>query len=108
MPARQIESEKYLERKLVKKVKEVGGMAIKLIPTFLNGIPDRMCLFPGGKIIFVEMKTTGQKPRKLQTHVHKRLTRLGFVVLVIDTSEGIENLIQWFQNGSELKNKVEC
>ena len=102
-----IESEKVLEPKLVKAVKAEGGWAIKLLATFVTGIPDRMCLFPGGRIVFVEMKTTGQKPRKIQRYVHRKLVRLGFIVLVIDSTPGIENLIQWSRNGCKLETKVE-
>ena len=52
-----------------------------------------MCLFPGGIIIFVELKTTGEKPRKIQLAVHKKLRELGFRVEVIDTIEDVENLV---------------
>ena len=88
-----IESEKLLERKLREKVTKVGGWSIKLLSTHLTGLPDRLCLFPGGKIVFVEVKTTGQKTRKIQQKVHEKLRGLGFVVEVISTSKHIEELI---------------
>ena len=52
-----------------------------------------MCLFPGGKIIFVELKTTGQKPRKSQLLVHNQLRKLGFKVFVIDTTKQVIELV---------------
>lgn len=55
-----VDSEKVVERKLVELVKINGGMCIKLLCDQLIGLPDRMCLFPGHKIVFVELKTTGE------------------------------------------------
>lgn len=88
-----IESEKLIERKLVELCKLNNGLCIKLLSNFFIGLPDRMCLFPGGKIIFVELKTTSQKPRKSQILVHNQLQKLGFKVFVVDTTEQIIELI---------------
>lgn len=88
-----IDSEKDVERRLVELVKINNGMCIKLLCDQLTGLPDRMCLFPGHKIIFVELKTTGQKPRRIQVYVHNKLRALGFRVEVIDTIKGVEDFI---------------
>lgn len=88
-----IDSEKVVERKLVELVKINGGMCIKLLCDQLIGLPDRMCLFPGHKIVFVELKTTGQKPKRIQTYIHNKLRTLGFRVEVIDTVESVVNFI---------------
>lgn len=88
-----LESEKVIERKLVERVKKAGGLCIKLLTSQYIGLPDRLCLFPNGKIVFVELKSTGQKPRKIQVFVHNKLRDLGFQVEVIDSIEGVENLV---------------
>lgn len=88
-----IDSEKVVECKLVELVKINGGMCIKLLCDQLIGLPDRMCLFPGHKIVFVELKTTGQKPKRIQTYMHNKLRTLGFRVEVIDTVESVVNFI---------------
>lgn len=88
-----IESEKLLERKLRQKVDQLGGWSIKLLATHTIGLPDRLCLFPGGKLVFVELKTTGKRTRKIQQKVHERIRSMGFRVEVIDTSEQIEKVI---------------
>lgn len=87
------ESEKLLERKLVKNIKDVGGWCLKLPAIHHAGIPDRLCLFPGGEVVFVEVKTTNEKPKKLQLAIHRKLRKLGFTVLVIDKSTQIEDLV---------------
>lgn len=89
----EITSEKVIERKLVELVKLNGGMCIKLLCDQLIGLPDRMCLFPGHKIVFVELKTTGQKPKRIQAYMHNKLRALGFRVEVIDTVESVINFV---------------
>ena len=88
------ESEKVIERKLVEAVKANGGMCIKLLCDNLLGLPDRMVLMPHSKIAFVELKTTGQKPRRIQVFMHNKLRNLGFRVEVIDTVEGVNNFVE--------------
>lgn len=89
----EITSEKVIERKLVELVKLNGGMCIKLLCDQLIGLPDRMCLFPGHKIVFVELKTTGRKPKRIQAYMHNKLRALGFRVEVIDTVESVINFV---------------
>lgn len=88
-----IESEKTLEKKLGTKVKELGGWSLKFTSTFISGLPDRIVLMPGGRIFFAEIKTTKQKPRKIQLLMHRKLQALGFKVYVIDTTEQINEIL---------------
>lgn len=83
-------SEKVFERTLSKYVDDTGGMAVKLLSQFLRGLPDRMFLLKGGRVLFVEFKSTGKKPTKIQEYVHKRIQALGFPVLVVDSVEAYE------------------
>lgn len=89
---KKIESEKVLERKLAREVEKAGGWSLKMLSTHLTGLPDRVCLMPGGKTFFVEVKTTGEKPTKIQLHQHRKLKRLGFEVYVVDNSQDINEL----------------
>ena len=91
---KQIDSEKLVERKLVELVKINNGMCIKLLCDQLIGLPDRLCLFPNHKMAFVETKTTGQKPRRIQAYMHKNLRALGFRVEVIDSVEDVINFVE--------------
>lgn len=92
-----IESEKDLERKLNQGVKKLLGLSFKFIPSLVAGIPDRICLLPGGRIFFAEIKTTKQKPNRLQKYWHLKLRKLGFRVEVIDTSEQIEKILKEYE-----------
>ena len=88
------ESEKILEARLVREIEARGGMALKYTSQFHRGIPDRICLIPPGILTFVELKSTGQKPTKLQEHAMEKLTILGFDCLVIDTTEKLEEYLE--------------
>lgn len=57
------------------------------------GLPDRLCLMPGSKIAFIELKTTGEKPRRIQEYMHEKIRNLGFDVFVIDTVEEVKTLV---------------
>lgn len=80
-------SEKYLERKLVKAVESVGGMCIKIHNPYYRGLPDRLVIMPDGDTVWVELKTKGKKPTKLQELAHEELRKREQVVYVIDSAE---------------------
>ncbi|QEH70992.1 VRR-NUC domain-containing protein [Cellulosilyticum sp. WCF-2] len=84
--------ERDIEKKLVSEVTKRGGMVIK--QNGLDGIPDRLILAPLGLCAFVELKAPGKKPRKLQSHRKKQIETLGFDVYVVDSVEGIQELIR--------------
>lgn len=88
------ESEKTLEARLVREIEARGGMALKYTSQFHRGIPDRICLLPGGLCVFVELKSTGKKPTKLQVHAMQKLRELGHYAIVIDSTEGLGDFLE--------------
>lgn len=50
------ELEKDLEKKLRKKVESYGGRFVKFVSPSSAGVPDRIAMLPGGRVVFVEMK----------------------------------------------------
>lgn len=85
--------EKVIEQKLVAEVKKAGGICPKWVAPGFDGVPDRIAMFPGGKIAFVEVKAPGEKPRPLQRARHELLRKLGFRVYVLDEIEKIGGII---------------
>lgn len=79
--------EKEVEQALIREIRKKGGMCLKLVCPGWDGAPDRLCLWPGGKIAFAELKAPGRKPRPLQVRRAEQLKRLGFEVAVIDSTE---------------------
>lgn len=92
-------SEKDLERTFSKKLNQTKKVwVIKLLSTFIKGLPDRMILCQGGYVGFAEIKTTGKKPTKIQTYIHEKLRALGFKVFVIDDLESRDSAVSFFLN----------
>jgi len=73
-----LESEKVIEKRLRIETEKVGGVCYKLSAQHNMGIPDRMCLLPGGHIFFAELKSTGKKPTKIQDYMHRLFRKLGW------------------------------
>lgn len=85
--------EKLTEQKLVRVVKAAGGIAVKFVSPGFDGMPDRLVLLPGGKMVFVEVKAMGCKPCPLQIRRHVMLRALGFVVFVLDDERQIGGIL---------------
>ena len=79
--------ERDIERALITAVRKTGGLCLKFVSPGWDGAPDRICLWPGGKIKFVELKKPGAKPRPLQVKRMEQLRKLGFDVAVVDSLE---------------------
>lgn len=87
-------SEKAIESYLTESVKEIGGVCLKYSNPNMVGYPDRVCLMPHGGIMWVELKSKGQKPTKLQVLRHEQLAKLGHLVSVIDSKAGVDEIMQ--------------
>ena len=81
--------EKQIERHLTAAVKARGGSCPKWVSPGFDGVPDRILMFPGGRIAFAELKAPGKTLRPLQRRRKLQLEQLGFRVYVIDSPEQI-------------------
>lgn len=75
--------ERDIEAKLRKRVKLYGGRCLKWVSPGESGVPDRIVLLPGGRVIFVETKKKGGTLSKLQNFWGRTLRDLGFEVWVV-------------------------
>ena len=57
------------------------------------GVPDRIILV-ARKVVFVETKAPGEKPRPLQRYVIGKLIAAGYDTRVIDTKEKVDRFIE--------------
>ena len=89
--------EKNIEQFFRNEVRKNGGLAIKFTSPGFDGMPDRIVLFPGGKIAFVELKAPGKRPKQIQAARHSLLRELGFLVFVIDSKEQAQEVINAVQ-----------
>jgi hypothetical protein len=94
--------ERDVEAYLVKRVRELGGECRKVQWVGRVGAPDRLVMLPGyddwdptrgASAIWVELKAPGQKPRPNQLREHERMRAMGQRVEVIDSIEGVDDLL---------------
>jgi hypothetical protein len=90
-----MESEKNTEKYLRNHITELGGVFIKMRP-IENGYPDRLCILPGPRYFFVEVKSESKEPEPLQLIVHDELRELGCHVYVVHTKSEVDHVLQKF------------
>lgn len=93
--------ESEIENYLVARVKALGGEVRKVKWIGRRGAPDRLVMLPirGGwarmlpRTIWVELKAPGKKVEAHQLREHRRMQAMGQRVFVIDTLEGVDELL---------------
>lgn len=103
--------ERDIEKYLVDRVKALGGEVRKVQWIGRVGAPDRLVMLPGGRVrmsshsfldtlmpspplsTWVELKAPGEKPRTSQLREHARMRAMGQHVVVIDSIEGVDELL---------------
>lgn len=75
--------ERTVEKAVCSYVKKCGGKAYKWVSPGETGVPDRLCIFPGGVVVFVELKRPGVKDGRSvrQKKVQNKLIALGCNVM---------------------------
>lgn len=86
-------SEKIIERYLVDEIRRKKMVCLKYSNPNMVGYPDRVILLPQGRVIWVELKSKGRKPSKPQLIRMAELAKMGHDVRVIDSREGVVELI---------------
>ena len=86
--------ERDIERYLVAQTAAHGGECRKVKWIGRNGAPDRLVMLPDRPAIWVELKATGKKPEAHQTREHMRMRAMGQTVVVIDSVDGVDNLLR--------------
>lgn len=84
--------EKQIEKYLVDKVKELGGIAYKFTSPARRGVPDRICVLQH-VVAFVEVKCEKGVLSALQKAEIQRLRSLHANVFVVWSKEDIDNLL---------------
>ena len=88
------ESEKRLESNLKKGIEKLGGKCLKFHSQYDTSWPDRVIIAPKGLCYWVEMKSTGDKPSKLQEVNLRKLRQLGHKAFVIDNSTDLNKFLE--------------
>lgn len=100
MPRRHCEPESKIEKWLNEQVRKLGGKSYKFTSPGSPGVPDRIYLFPGGKIYFVELKRIIGKLSGAQVWQREQFQQMGVNVKVIYGMEQAKKFVE------ELKHEI--
>lgn len=87
-------SEKAIERYLVDMAKQNGLLCLKYSNANMVGYPDRLLVLPDGQVAWVELKSKGRKPTKIQQLRMAELSGMGHPVIVIDNKADVDELFK--------------
>ena len=87
-------SEKSIEKYLIEQAEANGLLCLKYSNPNMVGYPDRLLVLPGGSVVWVELKSKGRKPTKIQQIRIAELIGMGHLVKVIDNKADIDELIK--------------
>lgn len=93
--------ERDIEAYLVKRCKEIGALCDKFTSPSRRSVPDRLITF-GGRVLFVELKATGEKPTEAQVRDHERRRAAGAEVVWTDSKKGCDSLLHSLQRGEKV------
>ena len=85
--------EKDVESYLSKKLSNLGLHCYKVLPDNRIGMPDRLVTLPGGRCVWVELKTDNGKLSVVQQLRHTELKKAGQTVEVIWSREDADRFV---------------
>ena len=87
-----MQNEKKIEQRLVKKVKEKGGLCLKWVSPSTTGVPDRLVIYKG-RIIPVELKDPKGKLSARQEFMFLTLLNQGVVTHVLASEQEVDEFV---------------
>lgn len=90
--------ERAVEQYLSEGVKALGGRSYKFVSPGQAGVPDRLVVWPGGAVEFVELKAEGGRLSKTQERQLWHLLKLGASAEVVTGRQGVR---AWLEKRAE-------
>lgn len=85
--------ERDIEKYLVRRVAEHGGVAYKFVSPGRVGVADRIVVLPGGVVWFVELKSVKGRLSPLQHVFAADMARLGMNYIVVRSKGEVDGFI---------------
>lgn len=82
--------ERTVEKHLKRKVESLGGLCLKWTSPGIRGVPDRIIIWPGGRVHFAELKAPGKKLSPAQARFARLLTAKRCEVLCLASKEDVD------------------
>ena len=86
--------ESMIEAKLVKGIQRAGGLCYKFTSPGNPGVPDRVIILPGGRVVFAELKTEVGRLSSIQRWQTGELRARGAEVRVLKGMEQVQAFLE--------------
>ena len=86
--------ESTIEARLVREVRKRGGLCYKFVSPGNPGVPDRIAIFPGGRTVYIELKTEIGRLAKVQQWQLEELRQRGADVRVL---KGMDQVLEFLK-----------
>ena len=86
--------ERSIESKLVRMVRERGGLCFKFVSPGNPGVPDRIVITPAGRTVYVELKTEVGRLAAIQKWQHEELRKRGADVRTLKGLEQVKAFVE--------------
>lgn len=86
--------ESSIESKLVRMVRERGGLCFKFVSPGNPGVPDRIVITPVGRTVYVELKTEAGRLAAIQKWQHEELRKRGADVRTLKGLEQVKAFVE--------------
>lgn len=90
--------EKDIESWLNKQVNRLGGISFKFVSPNNPGVPDRIYIFPEGKVFFVELKTEFGRLSNIQKWQRERLQKMGCRFYLVKGKDQAKQFVKELEN----------
>lgn len=95
-----MDRERDIEAWLRRRIEDLGGEFWKFTSPGRDGVPDRIAIFPDGRLVFVELKTERGRLSKVQAYVCKCLIDMHQRVCIVFGMEGAREFLQDMREAS--------
>ncbi len=86
--------ESQIEAKMVRMVRERGGLCYKFVSPNNPGVPDRIVITPAGRTIYIELKTLVGRASKIQEWQIDEMRKRGVDVRVLHGWEAVKEFVE--------------
>jgi hypothetical protein len=87
-------TESQIETRMVRMVRERGGMCLKFVSPGNPGVPDRIVITPAGQTIFVELKTEVGRLAVIQDWQIGEMRKRGADVRVLRGWDAVKSFVE--------------
>lgn len=86
--------ESTIEARLVRMVRDKGGLCYKFVSPGNPGVPDRIVITPAGRTVYVELKTEIGRLAAIQKWQHEEMRKRGADVRTLKGMDQVKAFVE--------------